>query len=98
MVVRLSQVARCSGSGSVSMAGFVEGDEQGGQVVGVFGYLVGGPQFRRPVDGFRQSKQIPGPGLVRLAVFSVHRPERDVLHLGSADHSDAAGRPEHLGE
>ena len=78
------------------VAGFVEGAEQGGQVVGVFGYLVGGPQFRRPVDGFRQSKQIPGPGLVRLAVFSVHRPERDVLHLGSTGHSDATGRTEHL--
>ena len=72
---------------------FVEGAEQGGQVVGVFSYLVGGPQFRRPFDGFRQGQQMPGFGFVRFAVFAVHRPELDVLHLGSAGHSDSRVRP-----
>ena len=41
------------------VAGFVEGAEQGGQVVGVFGYLVGGPQFRLPVDGSGRASRCP---------------------------------------
>ena len=36
---------------------------------------------------------MPGSGFAQFAVFAVHRPELDVLHLGSAGHSDSRVRP-----